>query len=151
MGRPLPNPSQLDPMVSPESTPSVSPFCAFPALPLPLCGLHKTRPLVLHPFTPPLLPLPPLQEMESAGIPPLNTLAMELRVGRKYRLGKKIGSGSFGGAFRWPGAGALPPPAFQLLMPGLCAPALPCPGCASDPPALHPTPPSATRRHLLGY
>ena len=25
--------------------------------------------------------------------------AMELRVGRKYRLGKKIGSGSFGGAF----------------------------------------------------
>jgi serine/threonine protein kinase len=35
-------------------------------------------------------------ELEAAGIPPLNTLAMELRVGRKYRLGKKIGSGSFG-------------------------------------------------------
>jgi len=31
-----------------------------------------------------------------AGGQPLNTMAMELRVGRKYRLGKKIGSGSFG-------------------------------------------------------
>jgi len=32
---------------------------------------------------------------------PLNpSSGLELRVGRKYRLGKKIGSGSFGGAWR---------------------------------------------------
>lgn len=33
--------------------------------------------------------LPPFSELKSSG-------AMELRVGNKYRLGRKIGSGSFG-------------------------------------------------------
>ena len=33
--------------------------------------------------------------------PPCRCADMELRVGKKYRLGKKIGSGSFGGACRW--------------------------------------------------
>ena len=45
-----------------------------------------------------------MAELDAPAAPPLNTMAMELRVGRKYRLGKKIGSGSFGGAcaFRAP-------------------------------------------------
>jgi hypothetical protein len=38
-----------------------------------------------------------MAELDAPAAPPLNTMAMELRVGRKYRLGKKIGSGSFGG------------------------------------------------------
>ena len=52
-----------------------------------------------------------MAELDAPAAPPLNTMAMELRVGRKYRLGKKIGSGSFGGAC-----------AFRALSPSLSRP-----------------------------
>ena len=83
---PTPCPADFDPHVS------------LPFNPISTCHLHCSRFLVV---CPPILKLLffPFADIYHRSMADSSSHRLDLRVGGKYRLGKKIGSGSFGGHF----------------------------------------------------